>query len=77
MLDTLEREYRTVEDIHEKLKNFSDDEVQKILMDRLEQLDENKHSFLRVRRGKNCILSFIDLFSLGLYSCSTKVGFIS
>ena len=50
MLDTLEREYRTVEDIHEKLKIYSDDEIQKILVDRLEQLDENKHSFLRVRK---------------------------
>lgn len=48
MLDTLEREYRAVEDIHEKLKGYSDDEIQKILADRLEQLDENKHSFLRV-----------------------------
>ncbi|CAF4820588.1 unnamed protein product [Rotaria sp. Silwood1] len=47
MLDTLEREYRTVEDIHEKLKIYNDDEIQKILADRLEQLDENKHSFLR------------------------------
>ncbi|UJR31800.1 hypothetical protein I4U23_019277 [Adineta vaga] len=47
MLDTLEREYRTLEDIHEKLKVYTDDEVQKILVDRLEQLDENKHSFLR------------------------------
>ncbi|CAF1199006.1 unnamed protein product [Adineta steineri] len=47
MLDTLEREYRTIEDIHEKLKIYTDDEIQKILMDRLEQLDENKHSFLR------------------------------
>lgn len=62
MLDTLEREYRTVEDIHDKLKNFSDDEVQKILMDRLEQLDENKHSFLRVRRGNKFDLSLISLF---------------
>lgn len=51
MLDTLEREYRTIEDIHEKLKIYSDDDIQKILADRLEQLDENKHSFLRV-----CIL---------------------
>ncbi len=48
MLDTLEREYRTIEDIHEKLKIYTDDEIQKILVDRLEQLDENKHSFLRV-----------------------------
>jgi len=48
MLDTLEREYRTIEDIHEKLKVYTDDEIQKILVDRLEQLDENKHSFLRV-----------------------------
>ena len=48
MLDTLEREYRTLEDIHEKLKIYTDDEIQKILVDRLEQLDENKHSFLRV-----------------------------
>ncbi|CAF5190436.1 unnamed protein product, partial [Rotaria magnacalcarata] len=47
MLDTLEREYRTIEDIHEKLKSYTDDEIQKILADRLEQLDENKHSFLR------------------------------
>jgi hypothetical protein len=48
MLDTLEREYRKIEDIHEKLKIYTDDEIQKILLDRLEQLDENKHSFLRV-----------------------------
>jgi len=48
MLDTLEREYRTIEDIHDKLKIYTDDEIQKILVDRLEQLDENKHSFLRV-----------------------------
>lgn len=48
MLDTLEREYRTVEDIHEKLKIYTDDEIQKILIDRLEQLDENKQNFLRV-----------------------------
>jgi hypothetical protein len=48
MLDTLEREYRTIEDIHDKLKVYTDDEIQKILVDRLEQLDENKHSFLRV-----------------------------
>jgi hypothetical protein len=52
MLDTLEREYRTIEDIHEKLKAFTDDEIQKILVDRLEQLDENKHSFLRVRHAR-------------------------
>ena len=49
MLDTLEREYRAIEDIHEKLKVYTDDEIQKILLERLEQLDENKHSFLRVR----------------------------
>lgn len=48
MLDTLEREYRTVEDIHEKLKIYTDEEIQKILIDRLEQLDENKQNFLRV-----------------------------
>ena len=49
MLDTLEREYRAAEDIHEKLKIYSDDEIQKILIDRLEQLDENKQNFLRVK----------------------------
>lgn len=57
MLDTLEREYRTLEDIHEKLKIYTDDEIQKILLDRLEQLDENKHSFLRV-----CIRSKSSIF---------------
>jgi hypothetical protein len=55
MLDTLEREYRTIEDIHEKLKIYTDDEIQKILLDRLEQLDENKHSFLRVCFSENRI----------------------
>ena len=48
MLDTLEREYRTIEDIHEKLKHYTENEVQKVLAERLEQLNENKHSFLRV-----------------------------
>lgn len=71
MLDTLEREYRTLEDIHEKLKIYTDDEIQKILADRLEQLDENKHSFLRV-----CSLRIIDSssnLSSGMYSRTSKI----
>ena len=72
MLDTLEREYRTIEDIHEKLKVYTDDEIQKILADRLEQLDENKHSFLRVSyRAKQSVDA--RLRSLGVYGRSTKI----
>lgn len=78
MLDTLEREYRAAEDIHEKLKIYSDDEIQKILIDRLEQLDENKQNFLRVRFRRFCLSAstFVSrlVLSLGknpIFSTST------
>jgi hypothetical protein len=75
MLDTLEREYRTIEDIHEKLKVYTDDETQKILVDRLEQLDENKHSFLRVRTERLTLsLPIQHALSTGVYSGSSKIG---
>ena len=76
MLDTLEREYRTIEDIHEKLKIYTDDEIQKVLVDRLEQLDENKHSFLRVRIFDTKKFGFFlsgKSFCLGMYSCASKI----
>lgn len=73
MLDTLEREYRTMEDIHEKLKVYTDDEVQKILVDRLEQLDENKHSFLRVSAARLRSRTTSRCF-LGMYSGSAEIG---
>lgn len=73
MLDTLEREYRTLEDIHEKLKIYTDDEIQKILVDRLEQLDENKHSFLRVGFSSNQNNRLNIFINIGVYGCTTKI----
>jgi hypothetical protein len=80
MLDTLEREYRTIEDIHEKLKIYTDDEIQKILVDRLEQLDENKHSFLRVcfmMKRKTFFFNFIFFNRLVQLHVKSLIYFIN